>query len=109
MRKLDNELDSDSNFRSGPAPTLLVEYTLHHLSESDAVFTVPATAEVQVILIRLAPMFGYDPTRYAEYNNKYRNPALSFLTAERLSIVYANGGLGAVEAELKRLRRLGVL
>ncbi|HEY5377550.1 MAG TPA: hypothetical protein VIK01_27915 [Polyangiaceae bacterium] len=99
----------DLNAAPGSPPNLLVEYTTHNLSDADFTFTGPAVAEAQVLLTALASKFGYDPADASRYNNKFRNPALSFLTGERLTILYSNGGLHAVEAELNKLRRLGVL
>jgi hypothetical protein len=88
---------------------LLAEYTIDSLSDSDLSFSVPVVADAQVLIAKLAPEFGYnlpvpgeDPTRY---NTKYRNVVLSQLTAERLLLVYAHGGLPAVQDELARLRR----
>ena len=43
----------------------------------------------------------------ANYNNKFRNPVLSLLTAERLTVMYAQGGIEAVAAEVQKLRSLG--
>ena len=89
---------------------LLVEYTLNNLSDADFTFTTPATALAQTLLRRLAPTYGYDPVADpAGYNTRYRNPALSYLSAERLTIVYGNRGLAGVQAELDKLLRLGLL
>ena len=43
---------------------------------------------MQVLLQALAPQYGYDPTKTSAYNNQYRNPVFSYLTAERLMIIY---------------------
>lgn len=99
----------DLNAAAGSPPNLLVEYTTHNLSDADFTFTGPAVTEAQVLLAKIAPRFGYDPSDTARYNTKFRNPALSFLTGERLTILYANGGIQAVEAEVNKLRRRGVL
>ena len=53
--------------------------------------------------------FGYDPNQRASYNTKYRNPVLSYLSAERLQIIYANAGLDAVAAEIARLKEMGII
>jgi len=45
----------------------------------------------------------------ANYNNKFRNPVFSLLTAERLTVMYAQGGLEAVAAEIQKLRSLGFI
>ena len=63
----------------------------------------------QVVLAALAPEFGFDPTQIAAYNNGFRNPVFSFLTAERLFILYGNGGLNAVRAEIANLRARGII
>jgi hypothetical protein len=88
---------------------LLAEYTLHNLSDADFTYSGPAISEAQVILQTLAPRYGYDPTNASVYNNKYRNPALSFLTGERLLILYSGRGLAGVQTELDKLRAAGVL
>jgi len=87
---------------------LLAEYTLHNLSDADFTYSGPAVSQVQVILQTLAPRYGYDPSNAAVYNNKYRNPALSFLTGERLLILYTGQGLAGVQAELDKLRAAGI-
>jgi hypothetical protein len=61
-------------------PNLLVEYTLHNLSDADFVFTAPAVSQAQLLLEKLAPRFGYDPNQRTTYNTKYRNPVLSYLS-----------------------------
>jgi hypothetical protein len=68
---------------------LLAEYTLHNLSDADFTYSGPAVTTAQVILQTLAPRYGYDPANASLYNNKYRNPALSFLTGERILILYS--------------------
>jgi len=88
---------------------LLAEYTLHNLSDADFTFTGPAVATVEIVLKTLAPEFGFDPADTSVYNLSFRNPALSFLSAERLLILYGNGGLAPVRAALERLRRRGVI
>src|SRR5215470_10330089 len=83
---------------------LLAEYVIHNLSDSDFTFTGPAVTDVQVLLATLAPEFGFNPSDVSNYNNKFRNPVLSFFTAERLLILFNNGGLQAVRAEVQKLR-----
>lgn len=99
----------DLNAAAGSPPNLLIEYTTHNLSDADFTFTGPAVAEAQALLAAVAAKFGYDPSDTARYNTKFRNPALSYLTGERLTVIYANGGLRAIEAEITKLRRLNVL
>jgi len=88
---------------------LLAEYTIHNLSDADFTFTGPSVSIVQILLADLAPGYGYSPADVAHYNRAYRNVALSHLSAERLLILYTQGGLAAVKAELDGLRRAGLL
>jgi hypothetical protein len=92
-----------------PAQTnLLAEYTLHNLSDADFTYSVPAVASAQAILEKLAPSFGYDPADKATYNNGFRNPVLSLITAERLLMIYSERGLEGVQAELQKLKNKSV-
>ena len=96
----------------GNTPTqvnLLTEYTLHNLSDADFTYSGPAVAEVEIALRQLAPQFGYDPTDVSRYNNSFRNPVFTFLTAKRLQIILGNAGLKGVKAQLDKLRSLGVI
>lgn len=106
LRKLG---DVNLNAASPSQSNLLVEYPLHAVSDSDFVATEPAVSIDQVVLATLAPEFGFDPSQTAAYNNGFRNPVFSFLTAERLFILYGNGGLDAVRAQIANLRALGVI
>ncbi|GGF29413.1 hypothetical protein GCM10011611_39330 [Aliidongia dinghuensis] len=90
-------------------PNLLVEYVLHNLSDADYTYTGPAVAQAQVVLTVLAQKYGYDAADIARFNTKFRNPALSYLGAEHVQIVYANKGLDGVAADLDRLRKAGVI
>jgi len=97
------------NAASPSQSNLIVEYPLHAVSDSDFVATEPAVSVDQVILKALAPEFGFDPNQTAAYNNGFRNPVFSFLTAERLFIIYGNSGLDAVRAEISNLRGRGLI
>jgi hypothetical protein len=88
---------------------LLAEYPLHALSDADSTLTEPAVTIDQVILRTLAPEFGFDANQVAAYNNGFRNPVFSFLTAERLLIIYGNSGLDGVRAEINNLRKRGII
>ena len=88
---------------------LRVEYTLHNLSDADFTFSGPAVASANLLLATLAPEFGYNAADSTTFNNRFRNPALSHLTGERLQVLYGGKGLDAVRQELKRLRQLGVI
>jgi len=88
---------------------LRVEYTLHNLSDADFSFSGPAIASASVLLAALAPEFGYDPADTTTFNTRFRNPALSYLSGERLLVLYGGEGLAGVREQLKRLRQNGVL
>lgn len=88
---------------------LRVEYTLHNLSDADFTFSGPAVASTTALLSALAPEFGYSTADVMTFNNRFRNPALSYLTGERLLVLYGGKGLDAVRLELKRLRQQGVI
>lgn len=97
------------DFNAAGQVNVSVEDTIHNLSDADFVFSIPAVTEAQVVLQALAPRYGYDPADAARYTAKFRNPALSFLSAERVLILYTTRGLDAVQAELDILRDLHVI
>jgi hypothetical protein len=99
----------DLNAQPGSPLNLLIEYTTHNLSDADFTFSGPAVTEAEALLRNLAAHFGYDPADVANYNNRYRNPALSYLTGERLTVIYSKRGVDGVLRELSKLRRLGAL
>ena len=82
----------------------LVEFPLHNLSDADFSCSGPAVSVIQIVLKTLAAEYGYDASQAAPYNLKYRNVALSHLSAERLLLVYSHAGLAGVRAELNKLR-----
>lgn len=47
--------------------------------------------------------------RDANYFLAFRNPVLSFFTAERLEILYSDKGIDGVRQEVKKLRDSGVI
>jgi hypothetical protein len=99
----------DINLNAAGQTNLLVEYELHNLSDADFTFSIPAVGETQVILQTLASRYGYDPTNVAVYNNSFRNPVLSYLTGERILILYSQSGLAGVQAELDKLRKAHII
>ena len=89
----------DINLLTAGQANILPVYPLHNLSDSDFVFTIPAVNDADVILQTEASRFGYDPVgNPVAYQTKFRNVALSFLSAERIQDTYANKGLTAVGA-----------
>lgn len=84
---------------------VLAEYTLHNLCDADFTYSGPAVSEAQIVLATLAPRYGYDSSNASVYNDGYRNPALSFITAEHLLILYSEKGLAGVQAELDKLKK----
>ncbi len=100
---------SDIDLNEAGQTNVLAEYVMHNLSDADFILTGPAVAIVELVLKQLAPELGYDPAAVARYNEQYRNVALSFLSAERLLMLYGNGGLAAVRAELHKLHARGLL
>jgi hypothetical protein len=87
---------------------LLVEYVLHNLSDADWILAEPAVDLAELVLRTLAPEYGYDPTD-SEYINNFRNPVLTHLSAERVLMLYGNGGLAAVRGDLTRLQAGGII
>jgi hypothetical protein len=104
LRQLSNTVD----LNAGGQTNLLAEYTLHNLCDADFTYSGPAVDIDNVILQALAPQFGYDP-KAANYLTNFRNPVLSFFTAERLLILYSEKGIGAVKNEIRKLRTDGVI
>jgi hypothetical protein len=74
----------------------LAEYVIHNLSDSDFTLTGESVLEAQSVLAAVAPQFGFSSTDTTNYNNKFRNPVLSNIPAERLLMLYGNGGTGTV-------------
>jgi len=88
---------------------VLAEYVHHNISDSDFTLTGPAVAIAQILLRELAARYGYDPVDVGRYNRMYRNPALSYLSGERLLIMYSQGGIALITRELDLLREHGIL
>jgi hypothetical protein len=61
------------------------------------------------VLAVLAERFGYDPADGARYRTAYRNVVLSQLGADYIQLRDQHGGLAAVAADLRRLRRRGII
>jgi len=97
LRKLGDLHSQDTN--------LLPEYTIHNLSDGDFVFTIPAAKTADEILRQLAPDFGFDPADTANYNNRFRNPVLSNLTAEKLVMIYDAQGIQGARKAIQFLHR----
>ncbi len=88
---------------------LLIEYQIHNLSDADFVNSIPAITISQVVLKVLAPLFGYDVANITQYNTSYRNPVQSYLSGERLEMIYGGSGIAGVYEELNKLRALSLI
>jgi len=99
----------DLNELSPTQTNVLAEYVAHNLSDADFTLTGPAVTIVQLLFRELAAEFGYDPADVSRYNRMFRNPALTYLSAERLLIIYGDRGLDGVRSEIRKLRRRGIL
>jgi hypothetical protein len=103
-RKTDN-----IDFLAANQGNLLAETSIHNLSDADYVFAGPAVTASLTILAKLAPDYGFDPADAAKYNTAFRNPVLSFLSAERVLIRYNADGLTGVRRDLDALRKAKVI
>lgn len=99
LRKLADGLD----LVGAGQTNLLAEYTIHNLSDGDFTFSIPAAGDAALLIAKLAPRYGFDPANVAAYNTQFRNPVFAHLSQERLLVLYGNGGLAAVQAELDAL------
>lgn len=99
----------DLNAATPTQTNLLPEYAIHNLSDADYIYSGPVVTTAQLLLSKLAPQFGYDAADVARYNVRFRNVALSRLSAERIQEIYAEGGLAAVAARVQQLRDAGAL
>ena len=88
---------------------MIVEDIIHNLSDANFTLALPAIGKVEAGLRVLAPKFGYSTDDLATFNNSFRNPVMSSLTAERLFIVMTNEGLAGLEREVQRLVGAGMV
>jgi len=105
MRDAENHLRLPALYQLGlkDQTNLLVEYTIHNLSDADYVFSIPVVSIGESILKAIAPEFGYRSEDSATFNTKFRNPVFSWIPPERLVMLYAHQGLTAVRSEIRRL------
>jgi hypothetical protein len=87
---------------------VLAEYVLHNLSDADFTYSGPAVVAVNTVLQALAPQFGVNPAD-PNYLLNFRNPVFSYLTAERLLIIYSEKGSDGVKVEVQKLRDASVI
>jgi hypothetical protein len=102
------QLSNTVNLNDAGQTNVLAEYTLHNLSDADFTYSGPAVVAINTVLQTLAPQFDVDPAD-PNYLLNFRNPVLSFLTAERLLIIYSEKGSEGVKAEVQKLREAGVI
>jgi hypothetical protein len=104
LRQLGNNVD----LANAGQTNVLAEYVLHNLSDADFSYSHPAVIAVNAILQELASQFGYNPAD-PNYLPSFRNPVFSFLTAERLMIIYSEKGSDGVRAEVQKVRDAGAI
>ena len=102
------QLGNNVNLNDAGQTNVLAEYALHNLSDADFTYSGPAVVAVNTVLQTLAPQFGANPAD-PNYLLNFRNPVFSFLTAERLLIIYSEKGSDGVKAEVQKLRDAGVI
>src|SRR5215475_14009887 len=100
------QLASNVDLADAGQTNLLAEYTLHNLSDADFTYSGAAVIAVNTILQTLAPDFGFSPADPG-YLLNFRNPVFSFLTGERLMIIYSEKGSDGVRAEVQKVRDAG--
>ena len=109
LRLPPRDKSGEINLNAAGQTNVFVEDTIHNLSDADFVFSIPAVAQAQVLIANVAARYGYDPADVTRYNTKYRNPAFSYLSAERLLIIYKTKGIAGVQKELDILRKKQVI
>jgi hypothetical protein len=82
---------------------------IHFQSDQNWVMAEASVNLADDVLARLAARFGYDPTDGARYRTAYRNVVLARLGADRIQLRNQRGGLAAVAADLRRLRRRRII
>ena len=102
------QLGNNVNLNAAGQTNVLAEYTLHNLSDADFTYSGPAVDIDNVLLQSLAPQFGISATDPNYYLN-FRNPVLSFFTAERLAILYSEKGIDGVKSAVQTLRDAGII
>lgn len=85
------------------------ECLIHFQSDQNWVFAESAANLADLVLARLAGQFGYDPADGPRYRTAYRNVVLARLGADHIQLRNQRGGLAAVAADLRNLRRRGVI
>ncbi len=102
------QLGNTANLNDAGQTNVLAEYVLHNLSDADFTYSGPAVVAVNTVLQALAPQFGVNPAD-PNYLLNFRNPVFSYLTAERLLIIYSEKGSDGVKVEVQKLRDASVI
>jgi len=102
------QLGNNVNLNAADQTNVLAEYTLHNLSDADFTYSGPAVDIDNVLLQSIAPQFAINPAD-PNYNLIFRNPVFSFFTAERLTIIYSEQGIGGVKKSVQKLRDAGII
>jgi hypothetical protein len=87
-----------------PGTFTIAEYMIHNSSDADYSLTSTAVSDLQPVLAAVAPRFRFDPADTAAYTTRFRNKVLSYLSAERLWIIYGNQGEDGVTAEIQKIK-----
>ena len=88
---------------------MIPEDAIHNLSDANFTIAQPSITSVNSALRVIAPKFGYDPNDSGSFNNSFRNPVMSALTAERLFFILTNEGMLGLEREVRALVQSGLL
>ena len=91
------------------AAEMIAEDAIHNLSDANFTIALPAIIAVNSALRSLASKFGYSADDAATFNNSFRNPVMSALTAERLFFILTNEGPQGVEREVRKLVASGIV
>jgi hypothetical protein len=87
-----------------PGTFTIAEYMIHNSSDADYSLTSTAVSDLKPVLAAVAPRFRFDPADTAAYTTRFRNKVLSYLSAERLWIIYGNQGEDGVTAEIQKIK-----
>lgn len=85
------------------------ERLIHHLSDGNWAFSVPAAQAADAALKAVAGRFGYDPGDRARYRTRFRTVVLARLGADAIQALNVKGGPDAVATAIQALRAEGAI